>query len=126
MTGQQLAQLAAINAAMNVQPYVLDSPLELPDTWKCQPDGKGWLCRDYVECKAEKLHESGWSGPPPLTILCYDELGEYHAVLGIVDGTDTWILDNRAEGIYRLAAPPYAYRWDRIQVAGTDQFEAMT
>ncbi len=113
VTPIQLALLRAVNTQINDVPYVLDSPMELPDTWKCEPDGKGFLCRDYVECKAEKLKEAGWDteANPLLTILCYDELGEYHAVLGVLDNSDTWILDNRVPDIYLRSDPPYPYRW---------------
>ena len=127
MNEGQLVQLRAVNTEINTQPFVLDSPMELPDTWKCVPDGKGWLCRDYVQCKAQRLREAGWPDDAGqlLTMLVYDELGEYHAVLRVADGADEWILDNRAEDIYRRTSEPYAYRWYAMQVAGTDEFEPL-
>jgi predicted transglutaminase-like cysteine proteinase len=128
MTPDQIAQLSAVNTQINAIPFVLDSPMELPDTWKCKPDGKGFLCRDYVQDKAETLREAGWdnAATPLLTILCYDELGDYHAVLGVADGPDVMILDNRAPDIYRRSEPPFPYRWDRIQIVGSDEYEPLT
>lgn len=128
VTPGQLSQLRAVNTQVNDVPYTPDDPAELPDTWKCKPDGKGFLCRDYVECKAQDLREAGWDNQahPLLTILCYDELGEYHAVLGVLDdNADIWILDNRVPDIYLRSAPPLTYRWDRIQIAGSTDYEPL-
>ncbi len=72
-------------------PFVPDNPVfgEAPDTWKFKPDGKGWLCRDYVQAKADQLREAGWDVAMLRSVLCYTEPvdgfpdGEYHAVLAV-------------------------------------------
>lgn len=123
-TAQQIAELQRINASVNAVPYVADNPAfgELPDTWKVRPDGKGFLCRDYAIAKATELVAAGWPKADLSVVLCYDELGDYHAVLAAEAGGETWILDNRYPTPYRWDEPPYPYRWALRQVAGTDEF----
>lgn len=121
----QLEELQSVNARVNAEPYVADDPAfgELPDTWKVTPDGKGFLCRDYTIAKANELINEGWAKADLSVVLCWTELGEYHAVLAVEAGGETWILDNRAADIYRWNDPPYPYRWALRQVAGTDEFK---
>lgn len=129
-TPDQLASLREVNRAANALEYVTDSPLfgEAPDTWKFRPDGKGWECRDYAEAKAVALQGLDWPQSALSIVLCYTEPlpgypdGEYHAVLWVEAGDETWCLDNRAPDIYRWDRPPYPYRWALRQVAGTDGF----
>lgn len=129
----QLTQLQAAQDEVNADPYVPDSPVfnEPPDTWKFKPDGRGFLCRDYAEAKALALQRpdmGAWPQPAMTLVLCYTEpvegfpTGEYHAVLAVEAGEETWVLDNRVDAIYRWDRPPYPYRWALRQVAGTDDF----
>jgi predicted transglutaminase-like cysteine proteinase len=129
-TPEQLTQLQWTNELVNAIPFVSDSPVfgEFPDTWKMQPDGKGFVCRDYTQAKANILCGKGWSPLAMSVVLCWTEPldgypdGEYHAVLWVdVDG-ETWVLDNRVAQVYRWDQPPYPYRWNWRQVAGTDEF----
>lgn len=128
MTPDQLAQLQAVNDDVNDVPYVAATGADEPyDEWIDAPEaGWSWECRDYAIRKAKLLHEQGWSTELIHNILCYDELGEFHSVCGVDDGTEEWILDNRAQQVYRMSAPPYAYKWAWKQAAGTTQFEAIT
>jgi predicted transglutaminase-like cysteine proteinase len=130
ITDAQYAQLEAVNERMNAEPYVPDNPIfgEAPDTWKFRPDGKGWVCRDYAEAKADTLIKAGWPKAELRLVLCYTEpvpgfpAGEYHAVMTAEAGGATWVLDNRAGDVYEWDQPPFPYRWALRQVAGTDGF----
>ena len=135
MTRAEQAQLAAVNAEVNAIPFneVL-GPGEPPDWWTDQPmAGNSWVCRDYVQLKADKLKALGWPASALTTVLCWveDPPGGYHAVLAVQlpngDGGDpeTTILDSRVDAPYPMSAPPLAYRWDRRQIAGTTDFEAL-
>lgn len=124
-TVEQRAELQAVNDRVNAVPYVADDPAfgELPDTWKTEPDDKGFLCRDYTIAKAGELIDEGWPKADLSVVLCYTELNEYHAVLAAEADGETWILDNRVDQIYRWDQPPYPYKWALRQVAGTDEFK---
>lgn len=129
-TSEQLIKLRTVNDTVNDVPYIADSSMfdEPPDTWKLVPDGKGFVCRDYVIAKAAELIDQGWSKINLSVVLCYTEPvegfpnGEYHAVLAADSGDETWILDNRYSDIYRWDKPPFPYRWALRQIAGTDGF----
>lgn len=132
-TLEQLDHLGAVQARINAYPYVADDPVfgEAPDTWKFRPDGMGFVCRDYAEAKAAELQkpeDGAWPQSVMTLVLCYTEPvegfpdGEYHAVLAVEAGGETWVLDNRVDAIYRWDRPPYPYRWALRQVAGTDGF----
>lgn len=130
-TPTQLTQLQAVNDRMNAEPYVPDNPVfgEAEDTWKFKPDGKGWVCRNYAVAKAAELVDEGWPKADLSVVLCYTEPvpgfpdGEYHAVLWVEAGGESWVLDNRFTQIYRWDQPPAPYRWALRQVAGTDGFK---
>lgn len=126
----QLAVLNEVNRQVNATPYVPDNAAfgELPDTWKIEPDGKGFLCRDYALAKADALRRRGWPDALLSIVLCYVETGERHAVLGVLAGDDTTgrvrvILDNRYDYIYEFDAPPPGYRYEGMQVAGGNGYE---
>lgn len=127
-TPEQLDQLAQVNQQDNEIRYIATPGLdEVADWWTDQPvAGRSWVCRDFCLKKADDLKALGWS-PSALTIaLCYVETGGYHAVLAVDDDEpQPWILDSRFAAVYRMDEPPAAYRWDRRQVAGTTEFEAI-
>jgi predicted transglutaminase-like cysteine proteinase len=119
----KLDQLTQINAEINGIPYVsLPKVGEGYDVWKDQPDGGTWECRDYVLVKKERLEGIGYANSDLSVVLCYTETNEYHAVLAVEGGGETWIMDSRVQPVYRWDQPPYPYRWVWRQVAGTDQF----
>lgn len=137
MTPEQRDQLQALNTSVNVIPYVAgQGPTEPVDYWSYKPEpGKSWVCRDYTEDKAEQLRQAGWSPLALLVMLCWTEVvlpvadpsnptsgREYHAMLAVRVGDETWMLDSRASEIYLVGAPPYDYRWDKEQVPGSTGF----
>lgn len=125
-TADQMVMLQAVQTEVNEIPYnAIVGSTESYDEWFDAPEaGDSWECRDYTLRKAQRLREQGWPPADMTVILCYTELNEYHAVLGVLapDDTTTWILDNRVPQIYPMATPPYPYRWERRQVAGTTEF----
>ncbi len=130
MTPEQTGQLNRVNAEVNAIPFnELPGPGEPPDWWTDQPmAGRSFVCRDYTQMKADRLRALGWPAASLTVILCWVEPppppgGGYHAVLGVEDGADTWILDSRWDVLYPMAAPPLAYTWDRRQIPGTIEYE---
>jgi len=126
MIPEQMAELTGLNRSVNALPFI-DHGDEPYDYWHDTPEpGKSWVCRDYVEMKAERLRESGWDPKLLRVVLCWTEEPDsgYYAVLGVTVGSEIWILDSRADDPYLMQTPsPNGYRWDRIQVAGTVDFE---
>ena len=135
MTEDQLAELAGINEEINQIPYeALPGPDEPPDWWTDQPmAGRSFVCRDFVQLKADKLKAAGWPEAALTTLLCWteplpEEGGQrgYHAVLAVQAGDPiAMILDSRFDEPYPMDAPPVDYQWDRRQIAGTTNFEAV-
>ena len=126
--------LQTINSSVNVIPYVAGlGPTEVVDYWEYKPEpGKSWVCRDYVEDKAEQIRQMGFDPKNLRVVLCWTEpvlpppdSREYHAVLLVVLNEANWILDSRFGLIYLWKDPPVGYKWDRVQIGGTDQFEAV-
>ena len=124
--------LQAINTSVDQIPYVAGlGPTEPIDYWEYKPEaGKSWVCRDYVEDKAEKIRQLGFDPGNLRVILCWTEpvlpppnSREYHSVLLVILDGANWILDSRFDSIYLWNDPPVDYRWDRVQISGTDQFE---
>lgn len=128
MTPDQEEQLRSVNAEVNAIPYSeVPQAGEGADVWKDTPDGGTWVCRDYVLLKSERLQALGWNTAAMSVVLCWTETNEYHAVLAVDDGESSpWILDSRFPLPYRMNAVPAAYRWDRRQIAGTSDFEAIS
>lgn len=132
-TPEQLAQLRDVNTQANAIPYDDVQRLHEPaDWWTDDPNAGGsFVCRDYVLLKAEHLRAFDWPASALTVVLCWTEpVGNpqaraYHAVLAAEAGGETWVLDNRADDIYRWDAPPYPYRWERRQVAGTTEFKSI-
>lgn len=127
-TAEQLNELTAINQQDNGIPYVATpGPDEVVDWWSNDPvPGRSWVCRDYCLKKADDLHAVGWSRESTTIVICYVETGERHAVLAVDDGEPSpWILDSRFGPIYRMDAPPTAYRWEMRQVAGSTEFASL-
>lgn len=125
------ADLQELNAWVNQTPYVAGlGPTEPVDWWTWQPEpGQSFVCRDYVEAKAEALRDGGMDPSQLAVILCWTEPvlpppndREYHAVLLVKLGGESWVLDSRFTDIYPWSQPPADYRWDRVQVAGTTEF----
>jgi predicted transglutaminase-like cysteine proteinase len=124
-------ELQALNTEVNKIPYqALPGPTEPVDYWTYQPEpGISFVCRDFVEDKAEQLRQRGVD-PLTLTVLLLwtepvlppPNDREYHAVLCVdVDG-GTLILDSRFDQVYPMGEPPVDYRYDRRQIAGTTDF----
>lgn len=131
MTPEQQEQLQTLNNSVNLIPYVAGmGPTEPIDYWTYRPEvGKSFVCRDYVEDKAERLRQSGWNPLDLTVVLCWTEPvlpppndREYHAVLAVKVGGETWILDSRFDTVYQPANTPADYQWDRQQIAGTVEF----
>lgn len=137
-SAQQLVQLREVQTRVDAIPYsVLPGKEEPLDDWIDAPqEGHSWVCRDYALAKARELQAVGWSPTVLSVVTCWTEpcspvepsdtsLGAgriYHAVLAVSWPDEVWVLDSRAEDIYRAAQPqvePFAYLWARQQIPGT-------
>ncbi len=131
MSPEQKQQMFDINSEVNKIPYnEISGSNEPPDWWTDQVmAGNSWVCRDYVQMKADKLKDLGWGSDSLSTILCYveDPPGGYHAVLGlqVKDDNDIWICDSRVDEPYLMSKPPLKYTWDRKQIAGSVDFQSI-
>jgi predicted transglutaminase-like cysteine proteinase len=122
-TPEQLSQLEAVNDQINAIAYEALGVDVSEDQWIDTPKAdEVWECRDYTIAKAKLLRQQGWPVEDLFVVLCNDELGEYHAVLGARAGGDVYVLDNRAPAVYLWSDPPYKYEWLHQQVAGSDEF----
>ncbi len=106
-----------------------------PEFWTCA-DGEG-DCEDYALAKRRRLLASGFPLESLRLAVVFTETpdGRYwlerkrqgfgvsgdHAVLVVTVPEGDWILDNRFPGPQTLAATRYAI--DRIQIAGTKEWE---
>lgn len=131
VTPDQQSQLQAVNTDVNAIPYIdLPGAHEPADWWTDVPvAGNSWVCRDFVLAKADRLKALGWPPADLSVILCWTEpvdgQREYHAVLGVTVDGELWILDSRLPLPYLKSEPPLPYQWDRMQVAGTTEFEPL-
>lgn len=130
MTPEQQAQLQTINTAVNAIPYdALPGKGEPSELWTNVPiPGDSFVCRDYVQAKADALKAAGWPAEALTTILCYTESippREYHAVLCVEIDGETIILDSRIDQVYPMSSPAFDYLWDKRQVAGTTGFASI-
>ena len=111
------AVLESVNSEFNELPYRADPG---PDDWT--PIGAaGDDCDSYAMAKYRKLLELGWPKEMLRLATCWDESGQYHAVLlADLDG-QTWVLDNRYA--FPVEYQFLKYRWHKIQVAGSNVWE---
>ena len=128
MTPELFQTMSDINSQVNAITY--DAAIGVTEGYDEWFDAPGtadaphsFVCRDYALMKARELRDAGFDPATLSIILCYTELNEYHAVLGVQDGADTWILDNRTPSPYLMSSPPYPYRWERRQIPGTTNYE---
>jgi predicted transglutaminase-like cysteine proteinase len=137
-TPEQIAELQAVNAQVNAIPYRSAPGQGEPPDWWSDTFNPAWsfVCRDYVEDKAEALRSRGWPVADLLTVLTWTEVvgdpsdqwggRQYHCVLRVNAGGDIYILDSRVQDpaqIYLASESVYDYRWDREQVAGTNGYQ---
>ncbi len=136
MTPAIMTELTDLNREVNVLPYTdVQGHGEPFDWWTDIPvPGDSFVCRDYVLMKAQRLRVAGWNPSDLQVVLCWTEPTDYgyHAVLAVTVAhaaaqgmvIEKWILDSRADDPYLMQTPsPNGYTWDRIQVAGTTEFE---
>lgn len=123
------AELEQVNAAVNAMPYRADvEQFGRIEWWERATAGGD--CDDYMVMKFRRLLELGWPVTALRFAMCHTETGEAHGVLLADLNGQTWVLDNRQprpERFQNLVA--LGYRFDRIQVAGTQQwrlYEAAT
>lgn len=133
-TPAQINQLRQVNTQGNAIPYnATPGTGEPPEWWSNEYNPAwSWVCRDYVEYKAQQLRSAGWPVAGLLTVLTWTEVindpndqwggREMHAVLRVAANDDIYILDSRAPDIYKPEMPPFDYRWEKEQVAGTDGY----
>ncbi len=109
------AELTAVNAEFNALPYAT----EAADDWT--PMAAEGDCDSYATAKFARLVSLGWPIASLRLATCFVETGEYHAVLLADLNGQTYVLDNR----YPLPMPydMLPYKWDRLQVAGTQMWE---
>lgn len=136
---QQLAELGAVNSAINAIPYeALPGRGEGYDLWIDDPiPGNSWECRDYVLKKGKLLAGETWPPDSMTIVTCWTELVEpvtdptdptsgrgYHAVLAVNVAGTIYILDSRQDGVYTATQPqidPANYLWWKQQIPGTTQ-----
>lgn len=111
-----VADLNLVNAKVNLLPYVA----EVGDDWTPIADAGG-DCDSYATAKYERLVHMGWPRQWLRLATCWVETGEYHAVLLVDLNGQTWCLDNRYPHPMEFQLLPY--RWHKLQVAGTNQWE---
>lgn len=141
-TAQQLAELQAVNAAINAIPYqAMPGKGEGYDVWIDDPvPGDSWECRDYVLKKGRLLAGESWPPDEMTIVTCYTEMvmvvtdpadptsgRQYHAVLAVKAGGDIYILDSRTaeigNDVYLWSDPnrPFHYLWWKQQIPNTLQ-----
>lgn len=111
--------LNVVNAKVNLFPY----EFHVEELWQhLQADMPRGACSNYATTKYTELVARGWPKSALRLACCYVETGEYHAVLLVdVDG-QTWVLDNRHP--YPMEYEQLPYTWDKLQIAGTDDWES--
>ena len=109
--------LRLVNAKVNMLPYKADPG---GDDWKPITEAGG-DCDSYATEKYRRLVALGWPKSALRLATCWVETGEYHAVLlADLDG-QTLVLDNRYP--HPMEHDLLSYKWDKLQVAGTQQWE---
>jgi predicted transglutaminase-like cysteine proteinase len=111
--------LRIVNTKINMLPYMS----EPSDDWMPITDDGG-DCDSYATAKYARLVQYGW--PKDLlrlaTCWCFPNHEGYHCVL-LVDWEDkTWVLDNRYP--HPMEYDLLSYEWDKLQVAGAQQWES--
>lgn len=113
-----LAELEAINRAVNVE----IAPLEEPpgqDVWRLAPAAGD--CEDYALTKKHRLLLAGWSGQRLRFATVVTEADEYHAVLLVDHADGRLVLDNRFEMVRDWAAVEAdGYRLVAVEGIGAD------
>ena len=97
---ERRAQLADVNAFINLHPYVLDkiNYWETPREFAAH-DGD---CKDYAIAKYFSLRYLGWSEDELRVVVVQDlNLRVAHAVLAVYVGEEILILDNQARQVVR-------------------------
>lgn len=135
-TQQQLAELSAVNTAVNAIPYdAMPGKGEGTDLWIDDPvPGDSWECRDYVLKKGKLLAGEAWPPDSMTIVTCWTEVigpvtdpadptsgRGYHAVLAVNTGNAILILDSRQARVYKAEQPQGApdYLWWKQQIPGT-------
>lgn len=99
--------------------YITDADkypdLEVPEYWEIIEERRGrGDCDDYVLTKRALLREAFPDNHEAFRIAtCWDETGEYHAVLMVDTDRGTFVLDNR-----EISVKPWRtlqYEWHKIQ-----------
>ena len=72
---EQLAELNAVNTAINSIPYeAMPGKGEGYDTWIDDPEpGDSWVCRDYVLKKGKLLAGEAWPPDSMTIVTCWTE-----------------------------------------------------
>ena len=97
---ERRAQLADVNAFINLHPYVLDkiNYWETPREFAAH-DGD---CKDYAIAKYFSLRYLGWSEDELRVVVVQDlNLRVAHAVLAVYVGEEILVLDNQAREVVR-------------------------
>lgn len=110
--------LKLVNTKVNLLPY----ESEVGDDWI--PAVTAGDCDSYATAKFERLIAMGWPVQFLRLATCYVESGEYHAVLLVDWDGQTWVLDNRHPLPMEYNILPY--KWDKLQVAGTQTWEKVS
>lgn len=113
--------LTIVNTKVNQFPYKSDpSRFGSLEQWE-EIDIEGGDCEDFAIGKLRMLLGRGWSIQQLRLATCWVETGEYHAVLLVDIGEETWVLDNRYP--FPMEHDLLPYKWDKLQIAGTRKWE---
>ena len=113
-----LDDLKRINTEINALPY----DFHVEELWEMPKDNHA-ACSNYAVAKYRRLIEQGWAFNTLRLACCYVETGEYHAVLCVDYEGQTWVLDNRHP--YPMEYDMLPYKFHKVQVAGTPQWEGV-
>jgi predicted transglutaminase-like cysteine proteinase len=111
-----LNDLQSVNERINALPYKAD----IGDDWT-PITAAGDDCDSYATAKFEALATMGWPVASLRLATCWTEDTAYHAVLLADLEGQTWVLDNRKAWPIEFELLPY--KWDKLQVAGTQDWE---
>lgn len=115
------SDLEIVNSKVNLFQYKTDADkYGKADFWE-EITSSGGDCEDAAIAKLHRLLALGWPINSMRLACCYCENGEYHAVLLVNFDGQTWVLDNRHP--YPMEFQMLPYMWDRIQIAGTREWE---
>ncbi len=127
LTPELFNQIQQINSSVNRNRYVTDmDQYNVPEFWT-EIDSAGGDCEDYALKKRRLLLDAGFPFDCLRIATCWDENGDYHAVLTVDTTQGTYVLDNRFSNVSSwVNLTQKGYIWDKRQGAGTRNWVQIT